>query len=78
MGRETPLNKAYNPENTTLYSQAIKDLSREYNTEYLDVFRLLADNEGYFQDIYNAGDGIHIKPKEYPVIEDFLRCHTGS
>ena len=78
VGRETPLNKAYNPENTTLYSQAIKDLSREYDTEYLDVFRLLADNEGYFLDIYGAGDGIHIKPKQYPVIEDFLRCHTGS
>lgn len=78
VGRETPLNKAYNPENTTLYSQAIKDLSREYNTEYLDVFRLLADNEGYFLDVYNAGDGIHIKPKQYPVIENYLRCNTGS
>ena len=72
------MNIAYNPANTALYSQAIKDLAREYGTEYLDVFRPLADSEGYFLDVYNAGDGIHIKPKEYPVIEDFLRCNTGS
>ena len=78
VGHETPMNKAYNLRHVTLYCQAIKDLSREYGTEYLDVFRLLADNEGYFLDVYNAGDGIHIKPKQYPVIENYLRCNTGS
>ena len=78
VGHETPMNITYNLPNVTLFTQAVKDLSREYGTEYLDVFRLLSDNEGYFLDVYNSGDGIHIKAKQYPVVEDFLRCHTGS
>lgn len=77
VGRYTPMNIAYNPANTILYSQALKTLSREYGTEYLDVFRMMADSEGYFKETFDAGDGIHIQAARYPEIEDFIRCHTG-
>ena len=69
------MNIRYNPENTIFYSQMLKDLAREYGTEYLDVFRILCDSEGYFKEGY-SGDGIHIKPKIYPVFVDYLKTHT--
>ena len=75
VGRETPMNILYNPENTLFYSQMLKDLSREYGTEYLDVFRILSDSDGYFKEGY-SGDGIHMKPKIYPIFVDYLRTHT--
>ena len=78
VGRETPMNVIYNVENVIFYSQMLKSLSREYNTEYLDIFRLMADSEGYMQDRFNDGDGIHIKAAQYSVLEEFLKCHTGS
>jgi len=78
VGRETPMNTSYNPENVMYYCQMLKSLSREYDTEYLDIFRLMADGEGYIRDEFNDGDGIHIKAKQYPVLEEYIRCHTGS
>ena len=76
VGRLTPDNISYNPENVTVYNQALKALSREYGTEYLDMFRLLSDPEGYYQPQYDAGDGIHIQALQYGVLKDFLKCHT--
>ena len=75
VGRATPNLILYNRENTIFYSQMLKDLSREYRTEYLDVFRLLCDSEGYFKEGY-SGDGIHLQAKYYPLFADFLRTHT--
>lgn len=75
VGRETPNNLCYNLDNVILYSQAVKLLSREYGAEYLDVFRLMADGEGYLLGEYDAGDGIHIQAARYENILEFLRCH---
>ena len=75
VGRTTPNLILYNRDTTIFYSQMLKDLSREYGTEYLDVFRVLSDSEGYFKEGY-SGDGIHILPKYYPVLVDYLRTHT--
>ena len=75
VGRATPNLILYNRENTIFYSQMLKDLSREYGTEYLDVFRLLSDSEGYYKEGY-SGDGIHLQAKYYPLFADYLRTHT--
>lgn len=66
----------YSPENITLYCQALKDLSREFDTEYIDLFRFMADVDGYMLDEFNSGDSLHFKTSEYPRIEEFLKCHT--
>lgn len=76
VGRITPNNEYYNLTSVLAFTQAVKGLSREYDTEYLDLFRLLCDDEGYFQARFDAGDGIHIKANEYGVIKDYLKCHT--
>ena len=76
VGRSASYKVIYNPEVTMLYSQAVKDLSREYDAEYVDFYRLLCDEEGYMHDEYSVNDGIHIVPKAYDMIEEFLKTHT--
>ena len=76
VGRNASYKVIYNPEVTTLYSQAVKDLSREYDAEYIDFYRLLSDSEGYMYDEYSVNDGIHIVPKAYSMLEEFLKTHT--
>ena len=78
VGRYTRMNIIYNPDNVILYSQALKDLAREYDAEYLDLFRLMSDSEGYLLSNFDAGDGIHFIGSEYAVIKDFLKCRTVS
>ena len=77
VGRDIHMPVLYNPENCIVYSQAIKSLSREYGAEYLDIYRLMADDEGYMRDEFNSGDGLHFKASQYYVIKDYLKCHTG-
>ena len=76
VGRETPMNELYNPTSTVFYSQLVKELSREYNTEYIDLFRMMCDKAGYFLDSFNSGDGIHIASDRYPEIVEYLKTHT--
>lgn len=76
VGRYTPVNELYNPESTVFYSQLVKTLSREYDTEYIDLFRMMCDKAGYFLSSFNSGDGIHIQPDRYPEIVEYLKRHT--
>lgn len=76
VGRYTPMNELYNPTNTVFYSQLVKTLSREYNTEYIDLFRMMCDSAGYFLNSFNSGDGIHIASARYPEIAEYLKTHT--
>ena len=78
VGRYTPMNIIYNPENVILYSQALKDLAREYDAEYLDLFRFMSDSEGYLLSSIDAGDGIHFIGSSYEIIKNYLKCHTVS
>ena len=76
VGRYTPMNELYNPDSTVFYSQLVKTLSREYDTEYIDLFRMMCDKAGYFLSSFNSGDGIHIQSDRYPEIVEYLKRHT--
>lgn len=76
VGRYTPMNELYNPDSTVFYSQLVKTLSREYDTEYIDLFRMMCDKAGYFLNSFNSGDGIHIQSDRYPEIVEYLKRHT--
>ncbi|MBR6115296.1 MAG: S-layer homology domain-containing protein [Oscillospiraceae bacterium] len=76
VGRETKNNFWFNPDNVILYSQVLKDISREFDAEYIDVFRFMCDEQGYMLDEFNAGDGIHLKGTMYSVLADYLKTHT--
>ena len=77
VGRSASYKVIYNPEVTALYCGAVKDLSREYDAEYIDFYRLLCDDEGYMYDEYAVNDGIHIVPKAYEILEEYLKRHTA-
>ena len=66
----------YSPENAVLYSRVLKSLSREYDTEYLDLYRLMADENGMLRPELDIGDGMHIRPQAYEELEDYLLRHT--
>ena len=76
VGRSTPMNELYNPTSTVFYSQLVKTLAREYDAEYIDIFRMMSDKAGYFLASYNSGDGIHIQADRYPEIVEYLKKHT--
>lgn len=76
VGRWTNNNEWYNPENAIRYCQINKTLSRLYNTEYLDVYRLMSDSEGYFLENFDYGDGIHIHASAYYEFVAYLKTHT--
>ena len=76
VGRVAPYPVIYNPEVTMLYSQAVKDLSREYGAEYIDLYRFLSDDDGYMIEEYCVNDGIHIVPNAYSILEEYFRTHT--
>ena len=60
-----------------LYSQAVKDLSREYGAEYIDLYRPLSGADGYMYDEYSVNDGIHITPETYSsMLEEYFMTHT--
>ena len=77
VGHAAPYVVIYNPRVTMLYSQAVKDLSREYGAEYIDLYRPLSGADGYMYDEYSVNDGIHITPETYSsLLEDYFRTHT--
>ncbi len=76
VGRSTPDPLRYNRENVILYSQVLKSLSREYDTEYLDLFRPMADEEGYLDERCDSGDGIHLRVDQYEKLKEFFLTHT--
>ncbi len=76
VGRSTPDPLRYNRENAVLYSQVLKSLSREYDTEYLDLFRLMADEDGYLLEECDSGDGIHLRIGRYEALREFFLTHT--
>ena len=78
VGRETKNNLWFNPDNVILYSQVIKDVSREFDAEFIDVFRFMSDDAGYMLDELNAGDGIHLIGAKYQVLADYIRTHTNT
>ncbi len=76
VGLASPDPLRYNRENAILYSQILKSLSRQYDTEYLDLFRLAADENGYLDQRFDKGDGIHIFSGRYSEVREFLLRHT--
>ena len=76
VGRSTPDPLRYNRENAVLYSQVLKSLSRKYDTEYLDLFRLMADEDGYLLEECDSGDGIHLRIGQYETLREFFLTHT--
>jgi lysophospholipase L1-like esterase len=68
-------------ENRTIeaVNRKISAIAREFNAEYLDVYRLFLDEAGNTRSDYLDDDGVHLSSKGYQVwadeVERFLRAN---
>ena len=57
------------------YNQVQKSLSRDYGVAYLDIFTLLANEEGYNRPEITRNDGLHYLPEGYELLLKELYTH---
>jgi lysophospholipase L1-like esterase len=78
----TPVTKEHSdqkPENLTLitaYNEALAVLAEEKETDFLDVFADLSDDDGYTKSEYAENDGLHLKSAAYARILSLLETYT--
>jgi lysophospholipase L1-like esterase len=69
------------PENlalVTAYNEKLFALSQEKETEFIDIYALLADEDGYTRPEYAEADGLHIKGPAYKAILYAIEKATDS
>jgi lysophospholipase L1-like esterase len=78
----TPVTKEHSdqkPENLTLitaYNEALAVLAEEKETDFLDVFEDLSDDDDYTKSEYAENDGLHLKSAAYARILSLLETYT--
>jgi len=56
----------------------IAELASEKGCYYLNTASVLVDETGYLNPEYSNGDGIHISPKGFSVILDYIKTHSAE
>ncbi len=52
---------------------SLRTLAEEYGVEFIDIYPLLADTDGYVREEYILSDGLHLSDAAYRVWEDAVR-----
>lgn len=65
----------FNKDNVTRLNAAMLELCEEKQCYYLDLYSHFADADGYLPSDKST-DGVHLARAQYPVMADYLRCHT--
>lgn len=65
-------------ENITKYNTHIAKVAEDKEAEYIDIFTLLKDENGYLSDDYAENDGLHFKTYAYPVILSAVQSAVGE
>lgn len=58
------------------FAVALKELAARRNFYYIDLYSLLANEDGYLPGKYNAGDGFHLSNKAYSLLIEQARKQT--
>lgn len=66
-----------NRDNIIVYNKVIKQLCRDNKAYYLNVFDLIAGNDGFLGENSSIGDGIHILSQQYQQIKGYIMTHTA-
>ena len=56
----------------------IAELANENDCYYLNTASVLVDETGYLNPTYSNGDGIHISPKGFSVILEYIKTHAAK
>lgn len=65
----------YTIENITAYNTMLMELCAEQNCWYVDLYSYFADENGCLPSSV-ASDGVHLNPKQYSIMLEYLRTHT--
>ena len=58
------------------FAAALKELAARRNFYYIDLYSLLANEDGYLPGKYDAGDGFHLSNKAYSLLIEQARKQT--
>ena len=58
------------------FEEKLRDLAARYNFYYIDMYHLVADENGYMPVKYSLGDGFHLNEKALTLMTDYIRTHT--
>ena len=64
-------------DNAVLFNNRLRQVATEQDVQYLDVFTLLCDSQGYLPDDNATADGIHILSAQYGTVKSYLKTHTA-
>lgn len=67
---------SFNRENVLAFNEQLIRVAENKQTYYLDIYSLLADENGYLPKDSCISDGIHILEPEYHSLKSYLRTHT--
>ena len=67
---------SYNRDNAIAFNNVMKQISREKQVVFLDLFSLLCDSEGFLPMENCLSDGIHILSPQYEQVQSFFRTHA--
>ncbi|NCB74307.1 MAG: hypothetical protein EOM51_06145 [Clostridia bacterium] len=68
--------ESFTRDNAIAFNAVIKQLCKEKNTYYLNVFDLLCNSNGFLPESSCMTDGIHLLASEYAKIKTYLFTHT--
>ena len=58
------------------FEQLLRELAERRNFYYIDLYHMVADEDGYLPDTYCMGDGFHLNKPAYTMLTDALRACT--
>ena len=59
-----------------LFEEALRELAARRHFYYIDMYHLVANEEGYLPNGYSMGDGYHLNEKALTIMTDYIRTHT--
>ena len=59
-----------------VFEEALRELAARRNFYYIDMYHLVANEDGYLPNGYSMGDGYHLNEKALTIMTDYIRAHT--
>ena len=56
------------------FEQLLRELAARRNFYYVDLYHMVADEDGYLPEAYSMGDGFHLNKTAYRLLTDALRA----
>lgn len=58
------------------FEEKLRELAAQWNFYYIDMYHLVANENGYLPNNYSLGDGYHLNETALTLMTDYIRTHT--